>query len=320
MKKLLSILCATAMTFSLLAGCASNEDVPPVALNKVGDFANQPADAAGELTLPQGMMGNGIKVAGPDNKNLFGEAATIPWAGEALDFYVTLYNANDYENKFTLFAIADRAQVEFCVDGNSAAQPSYQVTMPPNSYTVVPVRIAADQLPTGAAVHELWFLCDGVNKVDVGDGTVKEFRYVNSAKVLLDSGDAAWSAGLQSTLLPEGGLEVQEMGGSFVPRTKIETLYEGTVRIYDGQVKVKISTSGQSNGLAQTFLLVDYQALPLAEDGDSAAWCEQIDLRESFEYTFDAAGMEGKEIFLLTLPVGRDGMPDASARCVLTKP
>lgn len=320
MKKLLSVLFAAAMAFSLLAGCASNEDIPPVELNKVGDFASQPEDAAGAITLPQGMMGNGIKVAGLDNKNLSGEAANIPWAGEALDFYVTLYNANDYENKFTLFAIADREQAYFCVDGNSTAQPSYQVTMPPKSYTVVPVRITADQLPTSAAVHDLWFLCDGVNKVDMGDGTFKEFRNINSAKVLLDSGDAAWSAGLQSALMPEGGLEVQEMGGSFASRTSISGSLDGLFRIYADQANVKIEARGRSNGLAQTFLLVDYQTIPLTEDGDSVTWCEQTDRQGSYEHTFDAAGMEGKEIFLLTLPVGRDGMPDASERYVITKP
>lgn len=211
----------------------------------MGDFASRPAHAAEAITLPEGMMGNGLKVAGLDNKNLSGEAANIPWAGEALDFYVTLYNANDYENKFTLFAIADREQAHFYVDGNSTAQPSYQVTMPPKSYTVVPVRITADQLPTGAAVHDLWFLCDGVNKVDMGDGTFKEFRYVNSAKVLLDSGDAAWYAGLQSTPMPENGLEVQEMGGSFASWTSLSGSLDGLFRIYADQATVTIEALGR---------------------------------------------------------------------------
>lgn len=265
MKKLLPILFATAMFLSLLAGCSSNEEIPSAELNKVGDFVSQPADAAETLTLPQGMMGNGLKVAGLDNKNLSGEAANIPWAGVALDFYVTLYNANDYENKFTLLAIADREQVDFCVDGNPKAQPFYQVTMPPKSYTVVPVRIAA--VPTGAVVHDLWFLCDGVNKVDMGDGTFKEFQNVNSVKLLLDSGDLEWFSGLKSALITENGLAAQEMVGSFVSRTEINTLYDGVVRIREGRAEVKVEALGRNNGLAQTFLLVDYQAIPLTEDG-----------------------------------------------------
>ncbi len=319
MKKLLPILFVAAMFFSLLAGCSSNEEVSPVELKKVGDFVSQPTDAPETLTLPQGMMGNGLKVAGLDNKNLSGEAANIPWAGETLDFYVTLYNANDYENKFTLFAIVDREQVDFCVDGNPAAQSSYQVTMPPKSYTVVPVRIEAGKLPNDPAVHDLWFLCDGVNKVDMGDGTFKEFRYVNSAKLLLGSGDSEWFAGLKNALIPENGLAAQEMAGSFVSRTEINTLYDGVVRIREGRAEVKAEALGRNNGLAQTFLMVDYQAIPLTEDGDSVVWCEQTDREESFEQAFDAAGMEGKEIFLLTLPVGRDGMPDISKRYVLTE-
>lgn len=319
MKKLLPILFAAAMFFSLLAGCSSNEEVSPAELKKVGDFVSQPTDAPETLTLPQGMMGNGLKVAGLDNKNLSGEAASISWEGETLDFYVTLYNANDYENKFTLFAIADREQVDFCVDGNPAPQSSYQVTMPPKSYTVVPVRIEADKLPNDPAVHDLWFLCDGVNKVDMGDGTFKEFRYVNSAKLLLGSGDSEWFAGLKNALIPKDGLAAQEMAGSFISRTEINTLYDGVVRIREGRAEVKAEALGRNNGLAQTFMLVDYQAIPLTEDGDSMVWCEQTNRKESFEQTFDAAGMEGKEIFLLTLPVGRDGMPDVSERYVLTE-
>lgn len=170
------------------------------------------------------------------------------------------------------------------------------------------------------AVHDLWFLCDGVNKVDMGDGTFKEFRYVNSAKLLLGSGDSEWFAGLKNALIPENGLAAQEMAGSFISRTEINTLYDGVVRIREGRAEVKVEALGRNNGLAQTFLLVDYQAIPLTEDGDSMAWCEQTDRKESFEQTFDAAGMEGKEIFLLTLPVGRDGMPDASERYVLSEP
>lgn len=319
MKKLLPVLFAAAIVFSLLAGCTANEEIPPAELSKVGNFSSQPADAAETLTLPQGMMGNGLKVAGSDNKNLTGETTNIPWSGEALDFYVTLYNANDYENKFALFAFAGQRQVDFCVDGNPTAQSSYQVTMPPKSYTVVPIRIEAGQLPDSAAVHELWFLCDGINKVDMGDGTFKEFRYVNSAKLLLDAGDADWYVGLQSALIPESGLEVQAMDGSFVSRTEISTLYDGIVRIREGHAEIKMDALGRNNGLAQTFLMVDYQAVPLTEDGDSVVWCEQTDQEESFEHTFYAAGMEGKEIFLLTLPVGRDGMPDVSERYILTE-
>lgn len=318
MKKLLPILFAAAMFFSLLAGCSSNEEVSPAELKKVGDFVSQPTDAPETLTLPQGMMGNGLKVAGLDNENLSGEAANIPWAGEALKFYVTLYNANDYENKFTLFAIADREQVDFCVDGNPKAQPFYQVTMPPKSYTVVPICVASDQFLDRDVTHELWFLVDGITQSNGIDTDLNRFGRIIGSKLNIVCGERYWYTVEKEKLMPSD-IEIQEMKISFTSRAKFDVLNEREILAKNGKFNVRLVFNGRQNGLAQTFMLVDYQAIPLTEDGDSVVWCEQTDREESFEQTFDAAGMEGKEIFLLTLPVGRDGMPDVSERYVLTE-
>lgn len=318
MKKLLPVLFAAAIVFSLLAGCTANEEIPSVELSKVGDFSNQPEDAAASLSLPGGMAGNGIKVANMDNENLTGERADLQYAGQPIGLFVTLYNANNYENEMALIVVSDQKQSRFYVDNNQSPQYVHKVIMPAYSYTVVPIRLMPEDLPDGLLEHDLWILSIGDVQIDMGDGTVKKLRRAMGYRLHLVSGDPYWAAEKIEELIPQE-VHVTEMNLAITPRAKINTSDKTRIFVRDGKAAGTMTFRGRHVGLAQTFLLMDYQAIPLTADGDSIFWYEQTGEETIHEFSIDGTDISGKEVFLLTLPVGRDGMPDVSERYVLTE-
>lgn len=311
MKKVLSFIVVAAAVF--IMGCSAQNTAPsPVTLNKIGEFSIQPEDTVPELALPEGMIGNGLKVGDTDHVNRTGEYADLPWSGEALDLYVTIYNANDYENQTALIMISDRSQVGFHVDGDSRLQHVYTVTLPAYSYTVIPVRLPPDELPEEPAKHDLWILSIGDVHIDMGDGSVKKLRRAMGHKLNLISGQSYWAAKEMEEQLPPGAAS-GKMNLSFTSRTRIDTADEGKKLLpQNGTAAGTISLLGRDSGIAQTFLLLDYQTVPLAEDHASVLWYEYLGGRTLLSFSFDAANTSGKEVFLLTLPVGREGMPDIS--------
>lgn len=319
MKKALSILLAATMFFSLMTGCDSDVETTPVSLDKVGDFSSQPADAPETLTLPQGMMGNGMKVGDLQNVNLMGDRADLQWSGEPLDLYVTLYNANESENTFALYMIVDQNQISFCVDGAAESQKVYMAVMPPQSYTVIPVRITSDQIPSELSMHDLWILSDGIVPA-VGSEPDKSKKRTMAYRLNLISGEKYWAASEQEELIPED-VPIQESPMVFTSRTRIREANKNVLPLRRDATNITLQFSGEYSGLAQTFLLLDYQTLPLTESSDSMIWFELENQNFTHSYLLDnSAASVGSEIFLLTLPVGRDGMPDTSERYVLSEP
>lgn len=317
MKKLLSLF-LLSLIFMLSACMPQDTSAAPITLNKIGDFSNQPKNAAASLSLPDGMAGNGIKVANMDNENLTGERAELQYAGQPIDLFVTLYNANNYENEMALIVVSDQKQSSFYVDNNQSPQYVHKVIMPAYSYTVVPIRLMPEDLPDGLFEHDLWILSIGDVQIDMGDGTVKTLRRAMEYRLHLVSGDHYWAAEEIEELIPQG-VHVGEMNLAITSRAKINTSDKARIFVRDGKAAGTMTFRGRHVGLAQTFLLMDYEAIPLTADGDSIFWYEQTGEETIHEFSIDGTDISGKEVFLLTLPVGRDGMPDVSERYVLTE-
>lgn len=317
MKKLLSLF-LLSLIFMLSACTPQDTSATLITLNKIGDFSNQPEDAAASLSLPDGMAGNGIKVTNMDNENLVGERADLQYAGQPIDLFVTLYNANSYENEMALIVVSDQKQSFFHIDNSQSRQYVHKVIMPAYSYTVVPIRLMPEDLPDGLFEHDLWILSIGDVQIDMGDGTVKALRRAMGYQLHLVSGDPYWAAEEIEELIPQG-VHVSEMNSVITPRAKINTSDKTRIFVRDGKAAGTMTFCGRHVGLAQTFLLMDYQAVPLTADGDSIFWYEQTGEETVREFSINGMDILGKEVFLLTLPVGRDGMPDVSERYILTE-